>query len=54
MIVDLTVNKRIHQAKDTSLEVFTSGHNLLNTKQLWNASWPNPERWYEAGLRWKF
>ena len=54
MIVDLTVNKRIHQVKDRSLEIFASGHNLLNTTQIWNAGWPNPERWYEAGLRYKF
>jgi vitamin B12 transporter len=54
MIVDLTVNKRIHQVKDTSLEVFASGHNLLNTKQIWSAAWPNPERWYEAGVRYTF
>jgi vitamin B12 transporter len=54
MILDLTVNKRIHQAKNTDVEVFASGHNLLNTKQIFTTSWPNPERWYEAGLRYNF
>ena len=54
MIVELAVNKKIHQEKDTNLEVFASGHNLLNTKQVWSDGWPNPERWYEAGLRYNF
>lgn len=54
MILDLTMNKRIHQKKNTGIEVFASGHNLLNTKQIWSTSWPNPERWYEAGLRYNF
>ncbi len=54
MIVDLTVNKRVHQVKATSISIFASGHNLLNTKQIWSTSWPNPERWYEAGLRYDF
>lgn len=54
MMLDLTVNKRIHQAQNTSMTVFASGHNLLNTKQIWSTSWPNPERWYEAGLRYNF
>lgn len=54
MVLDFTVNKRIHQKKDTSIEVFASGHNLLNTQQIWSTSWPNPNRWYEAGLRYNF
>jgi len=54
MILNLTVNKTVHRVRNMGIEVFATGHNLLNTKQIFSTSWPNPERWYEAGLRYNF
>jgi len=55
MLLDLALNKRIHQHKGSSLELFANAHNLLNIAQYPTASSAlNPARWYEAGLRYKF
>lgn len=54
ILLDLNVIKRVYQHKDASLEGFVAAHNLLNSSQYLMAFYPNPERWFEAGLRFKF
>ncbi len=54
ILLDLNITKKIYQHKDSSLEVFVNVHNLLNTAQYLMALYPNPERWYEGGIRYKF
>jgi vitamin B12 transporter len=54
MLLDLTMIKKVHQHKDSLVEVFVSAHNLLNTTQYLVALYPNPERWFEGGVRYKF
>ncbi len=54
ILLDLNVMKKIYQHRDSSLEVFVNAHNLLNTAQYLMALYPNPERWYEGGVRLKF
>lgn len=54
MLVDFILNKKILQYKDTTLELFVNAHNLLDSAQYPTATLLNPERWYEAGLRYKF
>ncbi len=54
MLLDLTLIKKIYQHRDASLEAFANGHNLLNTPQYNIYVYPNPARWYEAGLKYKF
>ena len=54
ILLDLNMIEKIYQRKDASLEVFVNAHNLLNTHQYLSVFFPNPERWYEAGLRYKF
>ena len=54
MLVDLNVIKELLRRNDASLEAFATVHNLLNTAQYLMYIYPNPERWYEAGLRYKF
>ena len=54
MIIDLNMDKKIFERKNASLEVFATGHNLLNTAQYLKANRPNPKRWLEAGLKFNF
>jgi vitamin B12 transporter len=53
MIVDLNVIKKMYQRKNSSLEIFATGHNLLNGTQ-YLFMYPNPSRWFEAGARFVF
>jgi vitamin B12 transporter len=53
MIVDLNVIKKMYQRKNSSLEIFAAGHNLLNGTQ-YLFIYPNPSRWFEAGARYVF
>ena len=53
MIVDLNVIKNMYQRKSSSLEIFATGHNLLNGTQ-YLYIYPNPSRWFEAGARFVF
>jgi vitamin B12 transporter len=38
----------------TSGEVYLKAHNILNGNQYWDYEYPNPERWVEAGIAFKF
>jgi len=53
-IVDFNVIKDILKTKSTTLEVFLTGHNILNEAS-YNDSWSkNPEQWFEGGIRYRF
>lgn len=53
-IFDLTANKELYKKSGTALEAFLSAHNLLNGDQYFYAGFPNPRRWFEAGVRMRF
>jgi vitamin B12 transporter len=53
-VFDLSMIKKIHERKNTSLEAFANVHNIFDGKQYPLAVYKNPERWYEGGLRYKF
>ncbi len=51
---DLNMVKKIYQHEQTALEAFLNIHNMLNGSQYVLSLYPNPERWYEGGIRYKF
>ncbi len=53
-IFDLNMIKKIYQRRDAALEAFLDVHNILNGNQYVVSIYPNPERWFEGGLRYKF
>jgi len=53
-IWDLTVNKKFHTTKKTTMELFMTIHNLFSGANYTNASLPNASRWVEGGLRFRF
>jgi outer membrane receptor for ferrienterochelin and colicin len=53
-VVDFNIIKDILKKKDSSLEVFFTGHNLLNGRSSDNDLTLNPNRWIEAGVRYSF
>ncbi len=53
-IFDLNMIKKIYQHRQAALEVFLNVHNMLNSNQSVLSLYPNPERWYEGGIRYKF
>ncbi len=54
VITDFNIIKDIYKKQDMTVEVFLSGHNIFDGKSFDNSWYPNPERWFEAGLRCKF
>jgi len=51
---DLNLGWRFLKQRNTQAELFVTGHNLFNGKQYkWDA-YPNPDRWFEGGLRIKW
>jgi len=54
MIWDLNLSKRFLENGDTALEAFFTAHNLFNGAQYLDGLFPNPRRWFEGGVRWKF
>ncbi len=53
-IFDLNMIKKIYQYEQSALEAFLNVHNMLNSNQSVLSLYPNPERWYEGGIRYKF
>lgn len=53
-IVDMNITKKIYARKSAALEAFANLNNLFNGEQYAYYAYPNPERWYEAGIRCKF
>lgn len=54
MIWDLNLSKRVMEHNDKIVEIFFSAHNLFNGAQYSNGFFPNPQRWFEGGMRYMF
>lgn len=54
MIFDANIIKEILKQKDSSLELYLTGHNIFNGSQYHAAAFKNAQRWFEAGVRYKF
>jgi vitamin B12 transporter len=54
MIFDLHASQAVFQAKDSTLELFGTIHNIFNGDQYRIAPYTNPKRWAEGGLRFIF
>lgn len=53
-LLDLTITRKIWHKNGRELIVYATGHNLLNTDQYAMIDYPNPGRWYEAGVKYEF
>jgi vitamin B12 transporter len=53
-LFDLNVIKKIWRHGDASLDAFVNMHNIFNSNQYFKFVYPNPERWFEGGLRYTF
>ena len=53
-IWDLNLNKRIWSEEKAAAELFLTAHNIFNGSQYTYGDSKNPERWIEAGIRFKF
>jgi len=53
-IWDLNLNKRFHITNASSLDAFLTIHNLFSGASYTSGNFPNPLRWVEGGLRFKF
>ena len=51
LIWDLHLGATLLKKKDSSLELFFSGHNLFNGSQTSDGLIPNTGRWFEGGMR---
>ncbi|MCF8095194.1 MAG: TonB-dependent receptor [Desulfobacteraceae bacterium] len=53
-IWDLNLRKRLYNHEKIEIELFATGHNIFNGDQYLQPDNPNPERWFEAGVRMDF
>jgi vitamin B12 transporter len=53
-IWDLNLNKKIYSKNDISADIFFTAHNIFNGSQYQDGLWPNPRRWFEGGVRFRF
>jgi len=53
-IVDFNIIKDILKKKNTTLEAFFTAHNIFNGASYSDILLKNPNRWIEAGIRYKF
>lgn len=54
MIVDLHITKELFTNHDQSLAIYADVHNIFNGSQYLFDVFRNPERWFEAGVRYAF
>lgn len=54
LIWDLHLGATLLKRENTSLELFLSGHNLLNTPHYYRDYFPTTGRWFEGGIRVNF
>lgn len=53
-IWDFNISKRVYTQDKQNIELFASAHNIFNALQYRDDFYPNPKRWLEAGVRYKF
>ena len=51
---DLNLNKKITLKENLAIDAFLSAHNLFDGTQYSLAGFENPDRWFEAGIRFRF
>jgi len=51
---DFNLTKKIFSTDRTTTEVYAAVHNLFNASYFTLNTYPNPQRWAEAGVRFKF
>lgn len=54
MIFDLSIAKTLYRQKDRACDIFFTAHNIFDGSQYIANYWPNPGRWFEGGVRYKF
>jgi hypothetical protein len=54
-VFDLSLTKHVNIGNRMKAEAFLNVHNIFNAAQYWDGfNYKNPNRWVEAGLRFKF
>jgi len=53
-IWDLNLRQPVSIGDKADFDLFFTAHNLFNGSQYWSIQYPNPERWVEAGLIFRF
>ena len=53
-VFDFNASKRIYREKKRETEIFFTVHNIFDGEQHVNSIYLNPDRWIEAGVRYKF
>ncbi|MDD2852394.1 MAG: TonB-dependent receptor [Desulfuromonadaceae bacterium] len=53
-IWDITATKKFRTGDSTTLDTFLTVHNIFSGNYTGSGLHPNPERWFEGGLRFKF
>jgi len=53
-VVDFHVNRKIVVSEQQELHAFVDIHNIFDAEQYRYSMYKNPERWFEAGLRYAF
>lgn len=53
-IWDLNISHQTDIPPVGELKAFLVGHNIFNAQHGWTRLYPQPRRWYEAGLTWEF
>ena len=53
-VMDFNIIKEIVKKKDTTLEAFFTAHNIFNAASYNDILLKNPDRWIEAGMRYRF
>jgi len=53
-IWDVNLAKSIFDREGAALEIFFTAHNIFNGSQYFVGIFPNPRRWFEGGVRYKF
>jgi vitamin B12 transporter len=54
IIWDMNLSRKIIERSGTTTEAFFTAHNIFNGAQYLDGFFPNPRRWFEVGLKFKF
>jgi vitamin B12 transporter len=54
MIFDLSITKTVFRRRDQMCDIFFTAHNIFDGSQYAENFFPNPGRWFEGGVRYKF
>lgn len=54
MIFDISLTKTVYRQKDNACDIFFTAHNIFDGSQYSANYFPDPGRWFEGGVRYKF